>query len=229
MMNDPIETNGEDELIEKLFLDKGYVNDDFILRKQLNEIQYDYFCFSTSKIEDDLSQWRSYTKQGLGVCIEIDIEELNKSISNTLFTKNQTSLECNYSEENKINAIENFISENNKELYPNHSNNSNVMSFELSIKFQELFLSFKHHSFATENEIRFFINKIQLSKEIDIEYKSNKYGITSFIPIKISSNVIKSIRIDSKVRKENIFNIMDLYFRKFGKSISIKSSECKMT
>ncbi|MDO6688086.1 MULTISPECIES: DUF2971 domain-containing protein [unclassified Agarivorans] len=230
MMNDPLETKVDDELLREAyaneFSEAELPPEFYFKRSNTDEFQYVSFGFSTSKIEDDLTQWRSYTQKGLGVCIEFDQDELEKQVFKLLRDDKAVSHECVYREEEKRDLFIKYVQsvrDNNwyKSMNRSHPQFLNHIHFASNYitSLQEMAIQMKHESFRAESEVRFFI--FQDSFNGDIKIKPCSLGLTRYVCVPITPECIKSIRTGPLVDKRNSFMISDLFFSNMGKLVEV--------
>lgn len=230
MMNDPLETKIDDDLLretyKKEFSEEELPSQFYFKRNNTDEFQYGSFGFSTSKFGDDLTQWRSYTQKGLGVCIEFDKEELEKQLFELLRYDMAVSYECVYSKEEERNLFINYVqsvrdNEWYKSMNPLYARKMDISLFtnRYITALQEMSIQIKHKSFEAESEIRFFI--LQDNFKGDINIKPCNTGLTRYVSVKITPECIKSIRTGPLVDKRNNFMISELFFSNMGKPIKI--------
>lgn len=233
MMNDPLETKIDDDLLrqtyEKEFSETELHSKFYFKRNNTDEFQYRSFGFSTSKFGDDLTQWRSYTKKGLGVCIEFDKQELEKQLFKFLRYDMSVSYECVYTKEEEQALFTEYVqSVRNNDWYKamnqfhpefmDHIHSSSGFITAL----QEMAIQIKHKSFKAESEIRFFI--LQDNFNGDIEIKTCSSGLTRYVSVPITPECIKSIRTGPLVDKRNDFMIQELFFSSMGKIIKVSET-----
>ncbi|CAA6678079.1 Unannotated [Lentimonas sp. CC4] len=228
MMNDPLETKIDNELLHEIYEDEFSELElpprFYFKRNNTDEFQYQSFGFSTSRLGDDLSQWRSYTQKGSGVCIEFDKAELEKQLRKLLQCDMPVSHECVYSKDKERILLEQYVqSVRNNDWYKamNQFHPDNVDHIHSSTAFikalQEMAIQIKHQSFEAESEIRFFV--LQDTFKADIEFKPCTTGLTRYINVPITPECIKSVRTGPLVDKRNNFMIEQLFFSRMGKPI----------
>ncbi|WP_370979080.1 DUF2971 domain-containing protein [Agaribacterium sp. ZY112] len=230
MMNDPLETKIDDELLRQTYeneFSEAELHPKFYFkRNNTDEFQYRSFGFSTSKFGDDLTQWRSYTQKGLGVCIEFDRVELEKQLSKLLRDEMAVSYECVYSKDEELALFENYVQSvrNNdwykamNQFHPDYMNHIQSGSKYITA-LQEMAIQIKHKSFEAESEVRFFILQDNFTGKIEIKPCSS--GLTRYVSVPITPECIKSIRTGPLVDKRNNFMISELFFSNMGKLITI--------
>ncbi|MCY9877306.1 DUF2971 domain-containing protein [Vibrio natriegens] len=230
MMNDPLETKIDNDLLHELyaseFTESELPQRFYFKRNNTDEFQYRSFGFSTSKNGDDLSQWRSYTQKGQGVCIEFDKEELEKQLLKLLRVNMPVSYECIYSKQKERDLLQHYVQsvrENDWYKAMNQFNpdffNHDHSKWDYVIALQEMAIQIKHESFKSESEVRFFI--LQDNFNGNIEIKPCAAGLTRYVNVSITPDCIKSIRMGPLVDKRNNFMIQELFFSKMGKIIEI--------
>jgi len=230
MMNDPLETKINDELLHQLYEEEFSESElhsrFYFKRNNTDEFQYRAFGFSTSKFGDDLSQWRAYTQKSLGVCIEFDKEELEKQLFKLLRNEMSVSYGCVYSKGEERDLLKNYVkSVRGNEWYkamnqfhPDFADHVHFSSRYITA-FQEMAIQIKHKSFEAESEIRFFL--LQDNYKGDIKIKPCAAGLTRYVNVPITPECIKSIRTGPLVDKRNNFMIQELFFSEMGKIINV--------
>jgi len=231
MMNDYSETKSDNEIFETVAKKYELIPEQFIKRTNTSEIQYEYLIFSTSKIRDDLSQWRAYTDISKGVCIEFDVSLLSESIRNVCINKGgENYFECLYKVEDKLTEVEQFAVKIKRKGIRTEKMGEQTVFKQIDYsdleENQNLFVRFKNEKFKDEQEIRYFIH-IDKLKEDKVGYKTNKYGITRYAKIPLLQDSIKSITLGPEVRKENEYFIEELFCKAFNTfAVKIYKSEC---
>lgn len=230
MMNDPLETLIDNELFHSLYaeeFDETELPPKFYFkRNNTDEFQYRAFGFSTSKNDDDLSQWRSYTEKGLGVCIEFDKDELESQLVKLLHRPMSVSYECAYSKDEEQGLMKNYVKSARENHWYKAMNqfHPDFMEYihsriDYATALQEMAIQIKHKSFAAESEIRFFILQDNFNGKIKMKPCSS--GLTRYVNVKIAPACIKSVRLGPLVDKRNKSMIEQLFFSEFGKRIKV--------
>ncbi|MCE2573311.1 DUF2971 domain-containing protein [Motilimonas eburnea] len=233
MMNDPLETKIDNDLLHELytneFSESELPQNFYFKRNNIDEFQYRAFGFSTSKSGDDLSQWRSYTQKTKGVCIEFDKEALEKQLVKLLHEKRPVSCECVYSITKERELLQRYVQLVRSNGWYKVMNQSNpefmehgLTQFEYMLAFQEMAIQIKHESFEPESEIRFFL--LQDNFNGDIEIKPCAGGLTRYVNVNITPECIKSIRTGPLVDKRNKFMIQELFMSKMDKFVEVSET-----
>lgn len=222
MMNDPLETLIDNKVLHQLY-EEEFSEEElppklYFKRENTDEFQYRSFGFSTSKDGDDLTQWRSYTEKGLGVCIEFDKNELENQLVKLLRRPMSVSYECVYSKEDEQELMKKYVKSVRekqwyKNMYPFKPAYREYDRLNLNTDYitalQEMAIQIKHKSFSAESEIRFFI--LQDNFNGKIEMKPCSFGLTRYVNVEITPDCIKSVRIGPLVDKRNKFIIQQLF------------------
>lgn len=172
------------------------------------------FITSFSEHKDDLSMWRAYGKNGNGISIGFDKEQL-KDYCNNDSVKNTNFIQCNYAKEKLIDEMMHYWEKeyNNFKVIDNGEEIS-CNDFNLLFSIKNLAFSAKCSSYKTEKEWRLCSNR-----EDNILFRVKENLIIPFIEHYLSKDIIKKIIIgpclnSSQVKlglemflKENEYNI----------------------
>jgi hypothetical protein len=176
----PLETTIDNALLHEIYeaeFSKSELPPQFYFkRNNTDDFQYRAFGFSTSRFGDDLSQWRSYTQKGAGVCIEFDRVELENQIFKLLRNQMPVSHDCVYSKDEERALLKEYVqSVRDHEWYQamNQFHSDHMTPIHAGSEFikalQETAIQIKHQSFEAESEIRFFVLPDNFNGDIEIK------------------------------------------------------------
>lgn len=138
------------------------------------------FCVTSN---DLLSQWRGYTSEHVGYCIEFDEEELAKT---TINDHPFTIVDCNYDRESIVNKLSEAKSEYVK-------GDIGSLKMWLNRLIMVCVLS-KHRGFEEENEKRIVLVKPENAVEKPL-FRIKNGVFVPYIPLKFQKKAIKSITV----------------------------------
>ncbi len=157
------------------------------------------YVYSLSEECNSLSQWRSYTPHGKGVCLEYDMD----TISGLTKDDGIHFVKCEY-DTDKQNGIINELVEKLKDDYdrvisnfsgvvpPSHTNTT---AYEDIDKVVKVLAVIKHPAFHLEKEWRVVVT-FHAAKELDEKYRVGASMLTPYVPVKFNEGFfIKSIMI----------------------------------
>lgn len=172
------------------------------LEKHLSEsVEVASFIYVHSLSEDgnSLSQWRSYTPHGKGVCIEYDINSINGMVKpdDIYFVK------CEYDETKQFQLLGEMI-ENLKDDFDGKVSGfrsvvppgeiGSVALFSLD-KVLKVLSIIKHPSFYSEKEWRVVVT-FQAAKNLDENYRVGSSMLTPYVSVPMTEgSFIKSMKI----------------------------------
>ncbi len=154
-----------------------------------------FYVFSFTSKPDDLSQWRAYSDNGAGYCIEFDYTKMK----NICAAKNIIRVKTIYSDSDqrqKIRevideAVEGSMTKAVKESIGNLTTyNGTAISEIQSHIFRELFRfapSFKHPKFADEDELRVYIIRGK-AEGIPLRFRSGKAMLIPYLDVDIADD-----------------------------------------
>lgn len=162
--------------------------------------------FSATTLEDDISQWRAYTKLGQGVCLEFEngFIPINKA----------KKIKCLYTFNQKKKAILEHQTLKANDITLNEIlNNPTEMEDYISLVVETL-ARFKNESFKPEQEVRWVISLKGLSDpNANILYRPHRLGLTTYQEVEVNLDKVKSITLGPQVPKQNLKTIEDFILK----------------
>ena len=171
--------------------------------------------FSATTLEDNISQWRAYTKLGQGVCIEFE--------DGFIRGNKAKKVDCLYDFDEKKDAIINDqnLKANDKTIEFLIYDSEGIKEYISSIT--NSLVRFKNKSFQPEQEIRWVISTNSTDDPAKTLYRPHRLGLTCYQENSVNLQKIKSITIGPQVPKQNLKTIEDFAIKK-GFSGLVKQS-----
>ncbi|MEM0912417.1 MAG: DUF2971 domain-containing protein [Pseudomonadota bacterium] len=164
---------------------------------------FNSYSISFSKKTDLLSQWRGYCKPNDAICVVFDIDELFKSINDSVLAQCLTLNKCIYEHREQLQAVNNVVNE--------HFNEKNSAKKQILIEticegFFELALFCKHDSFAEEEELRICYESLSPRDDTRITFRTGNGFLVPYAKIPFDLKSIQKIVIGPNSNRELSYN-----------------------
>jgi len=184
-----------------------------------------YMIASFCKSNDILDMWRGYG-QGLKYNIQIN-STLLKTAAKDLFPDSRVELsECIYDENEKEQAVRDFLTKYNDVDFINHRG-VDIVSPVWFEEFMLLALRLKNQGFSAEQEIRLIVK----SKDNSIrKHRASAFGLTPYIELTLPMSCVSSIRVGPALHEMHVAcaSIMSLIGRSREIQQGIITGDCSV-
>lgn len=169
--------------------EKNYMFTNYLEGLERAVDKFNVFVVSFCKTSDDLlSQWRGYTSETVGYCIEFDTNKIRESVKSMHENSEVVDcdlIDCIYTDEEKEEEL--------KEFYPLLASETSQQSEKALGHFIITCIGAKNSGFSEEDEARIYISKGYDSDHI--EFKDKNGIIIPYIPFSLPEGSIKSITV----------------------------------
>lgn len=161
------------------------------------------FVFCASTLQDDLSQWRAYSRLGHGICIEFEDGFIpGDAVS---------SFPCLYDFEDKVRVVQSSIGLSAGDMEVDEILNSSGGVDRYAAAVIDAMSRFKAESFRGEQETRWLCRISALSDpgSRSVKYRPHRLGLMPYIERPVDLSKVRSVTLGPQVPRENYRSVED--------------------